>query len=170
MKLEQLQQMDMRMKRMIPPPVVFALMGFAVAFLACLNLHRFGAEISRWVPPAVGIAGAIGGWVVGAFRQGPPGRRRTVAWWCVTMSWTVGVVSFLIGFVGPILFSPDSPQGPMLGIHITGPLGFFVGAVVGVVIGFLVPSDSTRDPNSRSAAAPSTPRRNDSIAEEQYGG
>lgn len=168
--LEQLEWLDARMKRMIPAPVVFALMGFAVTFLACLNLDRFGAEISRWVPPVVGIAGAVCGWVVGAFRQGPPGRQRTVAWWCGTMSWTVGVVSFLIGFVGPIQFSPELPQGPMLGILITGPLGFLVGAVVGVLIGFLVPGDSPRDPNSRLAAAPSTPRRNDSIAEEQYGG
>jgi hypothetical protein len=165
--LEQLEWLDVRMKRMIPAPVVFALMGFAVAFLACLNLDRFGAEISRWVSPAVGLVGAVGGWVVGVFRQGPPGRRRTVAWWCVTMSWTVGVVSFLVGFVGPILFSPDSPQGPMLGILITGPLGFFVGAVVGVVVGFSVPSDSFRDPNSRLAVVPPNPRRNDSIADEQ---
>jgi hypothetical protein len=155
--LEQLEWLDARMKRMIPAPVVFALLGFAVAFMACLSIAVFGAEISRWISPAVGIAGAVAGWVVGVFRQGPPGRRRTVAWWCVTMSWIVGAVSFLIGFVGPILFSPDSPQGPMLGILITGPLGFLVGAFVGVVIGSLVPGDSPRDPNSRLAAAPRNP-------------
>ena len=155
--LEQLEWLDVRMKRMIPAPVVFALMGFAVAFMACLSIVFLGAEISKWVSPAVGFVGAVGGWVVGAFRQGPPGRRRTVAWWCVTMSWTVGVVSFLVGFVGPILFSPDSPQGPMLGILITGPLGFLVGAVVGVVVGVLVPSDSPHEPNTRLATAPRNP-------------
>jgi hypothetical protein len=168
--LEQLERLDMRMKRMIPAPLVFALVGFAVAFMACLNLDFFGAAISRWVPPAVGIVGAVAGWVVGEFRQGPPGRRRTVAWWCVAMYWTVGVVSFLIGFVGPILFSPNSPQGPMLGILITDPSGFFVGAVVGVVIGFLVPSDSALDTDSHSAAVPPNPRPKNSIAEDHYGG
>ena len=147
--LEQLQQIDMRMKRMIPAPVVFSLVGFGVTFLASLNFDFLGGGVSRFVPPAVGVAGAVGGWVVGAFRQGPPGRRRTVAWWCVTMSCTVGVVSFLVGFVGPILFSPDSPQGPLLGIFITGPLGAVAGAAVGVIIGFLVPSDS-ETPNRMS--------------------
>jgi membrane protease YdiL (CAAX protease family) len=140
--LEQLEQLDTRMKRMIPAPVVFALVGLAVTYLACLALEEsFGSGLSRFVALAVGIAGAIAGWVVGAFRQGPPGRRRNVAWWCVTMSWIVGTVSFLSGFVGPIVFSPDSPQGPLLGIFITGPLGAVVGAACGVVIGFLVPSE-----------------------------
>ena len=58
--LEQLEWLDARMKRMIPAPVVFALMGFAVAFMACLSFVFLGAEISRWVSPAVGIVGAIG--------------------------------------------------------------------------------------------------------------
>jgi hypothetical protein len=139
--LKQLQQLDVRMKRMIPAPVVFSLVGFAATFMACLNLEVFSGEISRFVPPFVGVAGAVAGWMIGVFRQGPPGRRRTVAWWCVTMSSIVGAAGFLIGFVGPILLSPDSPQGPLLGIFITGPLGAVAGAAIGVIIGFLVPSE-----------------------------
>jgi hypothetical protein len=143
--LKQLQQLDVRMKRMIPAPVVFSLVGFAVTFLACLNIEFFGGEISRFIPLAVGVAGAVAGWAVGVFRQGPPGRRRTVAWWCVTMTSIVGVVGFLIGFVGPILFSPNSPQGPLLGVLITGPFGAVAGAAIGAIIGFLVPSDFSRE-------------------------
>ena len=44
-----------------------------------------------------------------------------------------GVISFLLGFVGPILFSPGADQGPLLGIFITGPLGFIAGLVAGIV-------------------------------------
>ena len=44
-----------------------------------------------------------------------------------------GVFSFLLGFVGPILFSPGANQGPLLGIFITGPLGFVAGLVGGIV-------------------------------------
>jgi hypothetical protein len=45
----------------------------------------------------------------------------------------VGGVSFCAGFFGPILFAPGANQGPMLGIFITGPLGFVAGAIGGAV-------------------------------------
>jgi len=55
------------------------------------------------------------------------------------MTVVVGVISFLAGFVGPIILHPDSPQGPLLGIFFTGPLGALAGAVAGATIGLLVP-------------------------------
>ena len=45
----------------------------------------------------------------------------------------VGIVSFAIGFFGPIIFMPDANQGPLLGIFITGPLGFVLGIILGIV-------------------------------------
>lgn len=48
-----------------------------------------------------------------------------------------GVVFFLIGFAGPVIFSPESNQGPLIGIFITGPLGFCLGIVAGIVRHFL---------------------------------
>ncbi len=42
-----------------------------------------------------------------------------------------------LGFVGPIILSPDSNQGPLLGIFITGPLGFFFGLFLGVIFGII---------------------------------
>ena len=42
-------------------------------------------------------------------------------------------VAFAIGFIGPALFS-SSNLGPLLGIFITGPLGFLVGALVGILL------------------------------------
>ena len=46
-------------------------------------------------------------------------------------AFVIGSVSFLAGFLGPIMLSPESNQGPLLGLLITGPLGIVVGLVVG---------------------------------------
>lgn len=43
----------------------------------------------------------------------------------------VGAIGFVGGFFGPIVFAPEANQGPLLGIFITGPLGFLLGAVGG---------------------------------------
>jgi hypothetical protein len=45
--------------------------------------------------------------------------------WCLI----VGGFGFLIGFIGPMIFAPGANQGPLLGIFITGPIGFMLGAV-----------------------------------------
>ena len=42
-----------------------------------------------------------------------------------------GLIGFALGFVGPMILNPSSGNGPMLGIFITGPLGFVLGIVVG---------------------------------------
>jgi len=46
---------------------------------------------------------------------------------------TVGGIGFCAGFFGPLIFAPEANQGPLLGILITGPLGFLAGAVGGFV-------------------------------------
>jgi hypothetical protein len=43
----------------------------------------------------------------------------------------LGGAGFAVGFFGPILFMPEANQGPLLGIFITGPLGFVLGAIAG---------------------------------------
>ncbi|MDX8541318.1 MULTISPECIES: hypothetical protein [Mesorhizobium] len=46
----------------------------------------------------------------------------------------LGVIGFLGGFVGPVIFTPEANQGPLLGIFVTGPLGFVLGLIVGFVL------------------------------------
>jgi len=41
----------------------------------------------------------------------------------------VGVIAFVPGFIGPIIFMPSNNMGPIIGIFLTGPLGFFLGAL-----------------------------------------
>ena len=49
----------------------------------------------------------------------------------------LGVIGVAFGFFGPIAFSPDANQGPMLGIFVTGPAGLIVGFVLGMAVSFL---------------------------------
>jgi hypothetical protein len=47
----------------------------------------------------------------------------------------LGAIGFCGGFFGPMIFTPEANQGPLLGLFITGPLGFVLGAVCGLVYG-----------------------------------
>ena len=51
---------------------------------------------------------------------------RVLAW-----AAAVGLVGFLLGFFGPLVLTPDSAQGPLLGYVITGPAGVVFGALYG---------------------------------------
>jgi uncharacterized membrane protein YeaQ/YmgE (transglycosylase-associated protein family) len=42
----------------------------------------------------------------------------------------LGAVGFAAGFFGPLLFSPDSNQGPLVGILMSGPAGALLGLVL----------------------------------------
>lgn len=46
----------------------------------------------------------------------------------------LGEIGFVAGFVGPIVFMPDSNQGPLLGIFITGLGGSVLGFVLGAIL------------------------------------
>jgi hypothetical protein len=86
------------------------------------------AEVGRFSGMAAGL---IGGAILGAYLSGHP----IVAKWALGLGAAIGGIAFLAGFAGPIVLTPDSPQGPLLGIFITGPLGFIVGVMLGLVIG-----------------------------------
>jgi len=45
----------------------------------------------------------------------------------------VGGISFAAGFSGPMIFFPQSNQGPLPGILFTGPIGFVAGTVLGTI-------------------------------------
>jgi hypothetical protein len=55
----------------------------------------------------------------------------------ITWILIVGGAGFAAGFFGPMIFSPDSNQGPMAGIFITGPGGALLGALLGLVFRLL---------------------------------
>jgi hypothetical protein len=54
--------------------------------------------------------------------------------WALLGGLILGGIGFVAGFFGPIIFRPEANQGPLLGIFVTGPLGFVLGAVVGALV------------------------------------
>jgi hypothetical protein len=44
-----------------------------------------------------------------------------------------GSICFSLGFFGPLVFAPNAEQGPLLGLLVTGPLGFLLGCTGGFV-------------------------------------
>jgi hypothetical protein len=46
----------------------------------------------------------------------------------------LGAIGFAGGFFGPMIFMPESNQGPLFGIFFSGPAGFVVGSVGGALI------------------------------------
>jgi hypothetical protein len=132
--------MDRVLDRILPWPVAGALAGFVLGFFAYVALRDLGAPLPG--VPGVGglcggLVGAVCGGFVGSYLRRPAAEGGTAARWCVGMMLLVGGVSFLAGFVGPMLLRPDAPQGPLLGIFFTGPLGAVAGAVVGLLIGLV---------------------------------
>ena len=45
----------------------------------------------------------------------------------------VGAIGFALGFFGPMILDPSSGNGPLLGIFITGPGGFIIGTLFGLL-------------------------------------
>ena len=66
-------------------------------------------------------------------RYGPVRSR----WWRgerpVGFALFVGAITFVVGFVGPILVTPSANQGPLLGFFFTGPVGLVIGFVWGLI-------------------------------------
>ena len=50
----------------------------------------------------------------------------------------LGSIALIAGFIGPLIFTPNANQGPLLGIFITGPIGSIVGTILGVLISIVI--------------------------------
>jgi hypothetical protein len=137
------------------PPLGAATMGgllglFLGAFLgselaAIVSFAWAGYEAPRWPSELGRILGMAAGLAGGSFLALLLVDRPTVARWCIGTAISLGAVLFLVGFAGPILLTPKSPQGPLLGIFFTGPLGVVIGAFVGLYIGVMKERRHGRD-------------------------
>jgi hypothetical protein len=83
----------------------------------------------RWIPSVISfLVAAIVGWYTWRkLRSTPEGLVMSVLLGAIVL----GAIGFCAGFFGPIIFAPQANQGPLLGIFITGPLGFVLGGVGG---------------------------------------
>ncbi|HET6465726.1 MAG TPA: hypothetical protein VFH55_08980 [Nitrospiria bacterium] len=114
--------------------VVFAV--FATSLIVLLVPFSFiplGEQ--RWIATVVSSLCAIGAgryvWVKTG--TAPHGLVSSIFYGAVVL----GGIGFSAGFFGPIIFTPEANQGPLLGIFITGPLGFLLGGLGGLVYGLM---------------------------------
>lgn len=109
---------------------VFAF-GLAFALTGGLLFSLFAPTAPESWRTATGLVCGLlaGGAAWQATAAAPPGLGRAM----IKGAGLFGLIGFLGGFVGPMLFAPDSNQGPLLGIFITGPGGVVLGALAGAV-------------------------------------
>lgn len=86
-----------------------------------------------WVPIASWLVtmGLLCWWSALVGLRGDSRARIRTSWHA---GWVVGGVALALGFIGPLVLSPNATLGPLLGILLTGPVGFVLGAIVGAVV------------------------------------
>jgi hypothetical protein len=105
-----------------------ALIGFA-GWLAWRNLSHLDVDaLMFWVPIALWLLtmGLLCWWAALGGRQPTTQARISASW---RLGWIVGGAGLALGFIGPLLIMPNAALGPLLGILITGPAGFVLGAL-----------------------------------------
>jgi hypothetical protein len=112
--------------RLFLAAIVFSLIFWLVASMT-FPLFAFGTP--RAFRISIGLACAalatVPVWRASADRA--PGLARSM----LKGAGLLGGAGFLAGYAGPMIFAPDANQGPLLGIFITGPAGFVIGAIGG---------------------------------------
>jgi hypothetical protein len=122
------------MQRVIAVGLGTALLGFA-AWLSVSNLRRDQLDSwIFWLPIALWLLamGLLCWWAVLAGRQPRTSARIRASW---RMGWILGAAGLVLGYIGPLVMRPGGNFGPLLGILITGPLGFTLGALGAVLTG-----------------------------------
>lgn len=85
----------------------------------------------RWIAGIVSLVCAAGaGWYVWRKTGSAPGDLISSVFYGAIV---LGGIGFSAGFFGPMIFDPGANQGPLLGIFITGPLGFLLGGAGGFI-------------------------------------
>jgi hypothetical protein len=124
---------------LVPAVLGTALVGVA-GWLSLHNLRRDQLDSwIFWMPIALWLLtmGLLCWWTVLAGQE-TRARARIAASW--RMGWVLGGIGLALGFVGPLVITPSANLGPLLGILISGPGGFVLGALVAVLAG------ATRNP------------------------
>ena len=112
--------------------VLVGIATFYFVFWVPFSLIAFPGSWLIAIPASIGCGIATGKYVWRATESSNAGG---LAYSTLGGAFIVGGVAFAAGFFGPMIFTPESNQGPLLGLLITGPLGFVLGGVSGLVWG-----------------------------------
>lgn len=106
-----------------------ALLQTGYAFLVLRNQLIAGFDLFGFsLGSCAAVSGVFFGWIaLGVSSIKNQKRIRSALFFgCI-----LGLLGFVAGFFGPMIFTPESNMGPILGILLTGPLGFVVGSLFG---------------------------------------
>lgn len=110
-----------------------AAIAFAIAFwlVAALGFSLLADGAPEAFRKAAGVAcGLLAGIAAWRATAAPrPGLAKAM----LQGAGLLGLIGFIGGFAGPMIFAPQANQGPLLGIFITGPGGFLLGAIAGAL-------------------------------------
>jgi hypothetical protein len=121
--------------RIIGRLVVSAVVLVAVYFFSYwLVFVQVFADSDLVAPNLLALLAAAGVafWVWRALSAADPGIIATATSWAAI----AGALGFCGGFFGPMILAPDANQGPLLGLFITGPLGFVGGGICGLIYAY----------------------------------
>jgi len=117
------------------PRILSAAVAVVMTFYAALAL---GGQVRGGFDPIGAALGAVAGswgWLTWWFAlRGDRPEHRARMRLALLGGFVLGGIGFVLGFFGPLALAPDSNQGPLLGIFITGPAGFVVGTLAGAFV------------------------------------
>jgi hypothetical protein len=121
-----------RLSQIVVAAVVFLAVYFFSYWLLFVQIISTNALIGPNILALIaGLAAAILVW------QGLAAAEQGIVATAATWAAIAGAVGFCGGFFGPMIFTPHANQGPLLGLFITGPLGFVGGGVCGALYAIL---------------------------------
>ena len=110
--------------------VIAALVFAAVYFFSYWMLFaQVLPETAPWMASAAALLTATGSAFLVFRSMGAAGVFATAARWAAI----AGAIGLCGGFFGPLILTPEANQGPLLGLFITGPLGFIGGGICGLI-------------------------------------
>ena len=119
----------------MPSRIVAAVCGLICLYVALRATIAVIGGQPLFVGTALGAvtAAALAGWFAVSAHSGVA----NIQWWrTARMALIVGGFMFVAGYVVPLLTNPDESLGPLIGVFGTGPAGFALGALVGLVAAF----------------------------------
>jgi hypothetical protein len=118
-------------RRVLAGIVALPFAGYTL--LAVYQQLRSGFDLLGAVfASGTGTVAILCGWFA---LRGHVAESRARIWLSVIGGVVLGSIGFTVGFLGPLILTPSANQGPLLGIFVTGPLGFEIGAAIGWLCG-----------------------------------